>query len=456
MNKITLSDNVTSIALGAFTDTGYYKNESNWDNGVLYIGKYLIEANSGIPNNYEIKAGTRVIAEGAFSGNDSLKSVTIPNGVITIDREAFNHCVNIEKITLPDSVQNIGVRAFTYNTKLNEINIPNAVTKIGYNFISGTAYYNNKENWENDSLYIDNCLIKVKAAKTETFEIKEGTRVIADEAFYGIDFVKKITVPKSVTSIGIAPFVYCENLAEIKVDAENKAYCDINGVLYNKNKTELIDYPNGRTETSYTLPHSVKKLGDFAFYFKEYFEVKLSNNVTSIVGMQDAMYFPPSFNDTVTLYVEKGSYAENFAKFYNLEYKNWVSPEHKYVIKNKKAATCFAKGYTGDKACSECGYIIEKGKDIAKLKLNTSAFTAKGTKRKLTVSYKKVAGAKGYQVKYKIGKKTVTKTYNSAKAAKKVFKNLKKGKYTVQFRAFTKQGKSKIYSNWTKRTVKVK
>lgn len=130
--------------------------------------------------------------------------------------------------------------------------------------------------------------------------------------------------------------------------------------------------------------------------------------------------------------------------------------KHSIVTKNAKKATCFATGYTGDKVCKVCGNITEKGKKIAKLKLKTPVVSISGGKRKITVKYKKVSGSSGYQIKYKIGKKTVTKTYNSSKAATKVFKKLKAGKYTVQICSFVKQGKKVVYSNWIKKTVKVK
>ena len=64
--------------------------------------------------------------------------------------------------------------------------------------------------------------------------------------------------------------------------------------------------------------------------------------------------------------------------------------------------------------------------------------------------------ATGFQVKYKTGKKTVTKTYNTKKTVTKTIKNLKKGTYKVQVRAFVKSGNKKAYSSWTKaKTVKV-
>lgn len=457
LNKITLPNTITSIDYTAFYDTGYYKNEDNWTDGVLYIGNYLIKADKNtIAADYQIKAGTTVIADEAFRNCSNLKTVTLPESVKTIGEDAFRSCKNIEKITLPESVKTIGDYAFYSCSKLNEINIPTGVTSVGLDPLYNTAYFNDNNNWKDGSLYLNNCLLVANNLVPENYVVKEGTTVIASEAFH--DGVKTITIPKSVKSIRELAFYFCsDTLTEINVDADNKYYSSENGVLFNKNKTVLIAYPAAKTATTYTVPHSVKSFADESvFYNSNNLTVKLSNNITSITSWDNVLYNYPTFNESVTLYVEKGSYAESFANRYDLEHKNWVSDEHKTVVKNKKSATCFAKGYSGDKVCSQCGYVVKKGKSVAKTKLSSSAFTVKGAKSKLTVKYKKVTSAKGYQIKYKIGKKTVTKTYSSAKAATKVFKKLKKGKYTVQFRAYTKKGSSKVYSNWVTKTVKVK
>lgn len=375
------------------------------------------------------------------------------------------------------TVTSIGNSAFANKSSIKSVTIPDTVTHIGVSAFSYSAYYNDKSNWESGVLYIGKFLIDTKSSDiAKDYTVKDGTTVIADQAFSYTKIetvslpktlvtvgtqafrycssLKNVTIPEKVTFIGKNVFDSCKVLTEIKVDANNKAYCDVDGVLFNKAKTELIKFPEGSEKTTYTVPHSVKTIDGEALYLSSKLEsVKLSSNVSTINKYSsDAA----GFKEGVTLFVEKGSYAESYARVNNLKYQNWVATDHKVVVKNQKNATCFAKGYTGDKVCSECGYVLEKGKNIAKLKLTAAAFTAKGNKGKLTVTYKKVTGAKGYQVRYKIGKKTVTKTYNKAKGAKKIIKNLKKGKYTVQLRAFTKQGKNKVYSNWAKRTVKVK
>jgi len=124
---------------------------------------------------------------------------------------------------------------------------------------------------------------------------------------------------------------------------------------------------------------------------------------------------------------------------------------------NAKKATYFAKGYTGDTICEVCEVTIEKGKAIKALKLKKPTVSYKGAKGKFTVKYTKVKDAKGFEVKYKLGKKTFTKTFKAKKNVSKIVNKLKKGNYKDQVRAYTKKGKNMAYSKWTKKTtVKVK
>ncbi len=136
-----------------------------------------------------------------------------------------------------------------------------------------------------------------------------------------------------------------------------------------------------------------------------------------------------------------------------------ITVSHKTKVVNKVAATYFAKGYTGDTVCSICNKVIKKGKQTAKLKLKKPKFTLKKGKKLFKVTYKKVKGATGFQLKYKTGKgKWKTKKYNAKKTTTKKIKKLKSGKkYIVKIRAFVKKGNKTVYSKWAKsKKVKIK
>ncbi len=89
---------------------------------------------------------------------------------------------------------------------------------------------------------------------------------IGEGAFARCSILTNIKIPDGVTSIGEAAFLYCENLIEINVDSNNTNYSSENGVLFNYNKTELIQYPIGKTQATYMIPNSVKSIWDNAFW----------------------------------------------------------------------------------------------------------------------------------------------------------------------------------------------
>ena len=304
---ITIPDGITCIGSGTFSDTKIYNDESNWENGVLYIGNYLICAKNTLSDKYTIKAGTSAIVGGAFSSCSNLTDVTIPDSVTSIGGSAFYKCTNLTSVTIPDSVINIGADAFDI-----------------------TGIYNNEANWENNVLYIGNHLIKAKETLPIEYIVRSGTKVIASgafeycsslksitipygvtsigsEAFYGCSSLASITIPDGVTNIGKETFLgclnltsvsipdsvieigdnafyQCDNLTQINVAPQNTKYLSEDGVLFNKEMTELILYPPQKKDTSYSVPNGVVKMTN-AFGSCPYLErISIPGTVTGLNG----------------------------------------------------------------------------------------------------------------------------------------------------------------------------
>ncbi len=112
--------------------------------------------------------------------------------------------------------------------------------------------------------------------KIDWFAFRECTRLtsvaipnsvtsIGDCAFSGCESLTNITIPGSVTSIGNSTFGGCTSLTVINVAAGNQNYVSVNGVLYNKGKTELICYPAEKKGNNYKILDSVTSIGSSAF-----------------------------------------------------------------------------------------------------------------------------------------------------------------------------------------------
>lgn len=107
--------------------------------------------------------------------------------------------------------------------------------------------------------------------KAETIQLeKEYTiprkiRVIQDFAFRRNTEVETIFIHSKIEKIGIGAFLDCKNLSAIVVDEENPYFCSEDGILYNKDKTCLIQFPANKPCTEFQVPLSVKEIAPYAF-----------------------------------------------------------------------------------------------------------------------------------------------------------------------------------------------
>lgn len=143
-----------------------------------------------------------------------------------------------------------------YKTDIKSVVINNGVTSIG-DYAFGTCFYLNNVSFPSD------------------------IKSIGTASFYGSYNLEGISIiPKSVTSIGIGAF--SSTYISIIVDSQNAYYCDLDGVLFNKNKTRLCCYPGGKGQT-YTIPSGVTTIEPFAFSGNnDLSELVISSDVTSI------------------------------------------------------------------------------------------------------------------------------------------------------------------------------
>ncbi|MBR2875733.1 MAG: leucine-rich repeat domain-containing protein, partial [Clostridia bacterium] len=206
LTSVTIPDGVTSIGEAAFYNTGYYNDNSNWENNVLYIGKHLIKSKKEISGEYTIKSVTKTIADYAFDGCTSLTSIKIPGGVTSIGWAAFSGCTSLTSVTIPDSVTSISSYAFEDCTSHTSVYITDIASWCNIEF---GGYYENPL-CNGADLYLNGELV------TE-LTIPESVTEIKDYAFRGCTSLTSTTIPNSVTSIGRLAFYSCDSLTSITI-----------------------------------------------------------------------------------------------------------------------------------------------------------------------------------------------------------------------------------------------
>ncbi len=219
-----------------------------------------------------------VIGIGNFSfySCNSLKSVTLGSGLTSIGDSAFYNCNNLIGITVPSSVSSIGQNAFDECTALSSINV--VTTNTHFSSQDGVLFNQAKTQ-----------LLRYPVGKTgANYSIPGSVIEIGDYAFVGCykypsgvvipssvknigahafdhTVLTSIAIPGSVSNIGPSAFGGCLKLTAINVDSANANYTSQNGVLFNKAKTQLVQYPAGKTGSGYAIPNGITDISDCAF-----------------------------------------------------------------------------------------------------------------------------------------------------------------------------------------------
>ena len=228
-----------------------------------------------------------------FYRNSNIKSVIIENSVTSVGDSAFEYCTNLTSVKIPNSVTSIGDYAFDGCTSLTSVTIPNSVTSIGLGAFSDCTSLTSIEVSDNNKNYasVDGVLfnkdkselITYPAGKADSeYVIPNSVTNIGDFAFYGCTSLTIVTIPNSVISILLGTFDDCTSLTSIDVEKDNPTYLSQDGVLFNKDKSELITYPAGKTDSTYIIPDGVT-INAYAFdSCKNLTRVTIPNSVTNI------------------------------------------------------------------------------------------------------------------------------------------------------------------------------
>ena len=258
-------------------------------NGLTVISIGDDAFSDGSLNSVTIPSSVTSVGSNAFLGNP-MTGVTIGTGVTNIGFQAFGGTL-LTNVILPGNVRTIGDAAFADCPSLTAIAV-NA-NNANYSSIAGVLYNKSQTTLiqcpgaESGNFTIPPSVSNIEALAfagcfdVTAIAIPNGVASIGNDAFAGCS-LSSVSIPSRVTSIGTGAFLGI-SLTEIIVDPGNPAYTGIDGVLFNKSHTALIEYPQGKSGVSYAIPNTVNSIGNTAFAgCSSVGSVMIPNSVSSI------------------------------------------------------------------------------------------------------------------------------------------------------------------------------
>ena len=265
-----------------------YKINDTGENTISIVKYYGNETDLKVPDEIDGKTVTEIDQKAI--DQTSLHTISLPKTLTYIGDSDFSHAKNLTSIKVRDSEygktrfwtdengvlygyvdHHTDVDKTTYDEYLELLCYPSAKSEKSYTVddkvtaIAGNAF--------------SNCFY------LEKINLGNGVRKLGVAAFKNCMSIQSITIPKNVQKIGYNVAYFCDKLAAYHVDEQNENYCDIDGVLYTKDKSKLVIYPKAKklTDQIYTVDPACKEIEGMAFdYAAGLKEIKPPDGLTTI------------------------------------------------------------------------------------------------------------------------------------------------------------------------------
>ncbi len=332
LQKIELTNNIINIERGAFEGCSSLK-EIELPENITELKSAIFQDCTNL-ESIKLPEKMEVIGDNAFTNCFRLEKLNIPDNLTVVGESAFANCMNLAEIRIPKKIQRIGHNTFMSCESLEKIDIPNGVLSIGSDAFNGCKSlkqielpnsittigmetFMNCELLESITLprYLDaiekSCFYNCKNLK----EIKIGDDIekIEVQAFAGCESLTNINISSNVKEIGSYAFYGCDKLEQINIDKRNKNYIFENGMIFTKDKTELICNIQNK-ENNLKIPDSVITIKRGAFRGNDLLnKVIIGKNIQQIEEFAFA-----NCNNLADIYIENKKENILFSNGWNL------------------------------------------------------------------------------------------------------------------------------------------
>lgn len=210
LEKVVIPGTIEHVGVYFYEFGGYSVSDGAFGDCTLLKTAGPIGSDCNIEFGWETE-----IPEYAFFNNEILNSLQLPETIKVIGDSAFLG-TGLSSLTIPEGATSICPRAFCDCESLVSVTLPQSLTEI------------------------------------------------SSSAFESCDSLESVIIPSGVTYLANNVFSDCSSLMNIQVDAANNNYCDISGVVYNKDMDTLIAFPPGRSNV-FVVPSGIRRIANFAF-----------------------------------------------------------------------------------------------------------------------------------------------------------------------------------------------
>ena len=324
LKEIFLPDNVTLIGSYAFSGSKSLTKIHLSDN-LTSIGKFAFSECESL-ESIEIPERVKEIPYGAFYNAKSLKTVSLPEGLTAIRDSAFLNTSALTTINFPNELKTIDYSAFYGASSLKTVIIPSGVTNIGnrafMNMSSLEEFIvaNDNANFKSvDGVLLSKdgkILYNYPIGKSESsYNAPDGVTTINSMAFLGASSLVAISLPADLTLIENAAFSDTSSLEAVNVNFSNSVYQSIDGVLYLKDLSEIVLYPQAKKDSQFYILETVVTIDAGVFYKTSLLtEVIISKNVINI--SESAFRYNKSL-EKITVEADNANYASSDGVLYN-------------------------------------------------------------------------------------------------------------------------------------------
>ena len=306
LKTITIPNTVVALYQNSFYGCTALETVNFGENSCLRGIDRFVFQNCCSLKNIAIPESVEIIANTAFDGCLSLESLNIPQNA-TVAYDDTCTCLSLKEIDLDENNKNLycDENGSLYlktdnqpqplmtavNSGLTKLKIGTAITEF-YFYMLQYRYLKDLEEITvekgNTNFAVDENGVLYNAAKTKLYKYPSAR---TDEEF---------TIPATVKEIDVFAFWGAKNLKSVSVDTGNEYFSSVDGVVYNKNMTEIIWYPAGKTDTVYTVPATVETLRGTSFADAENLqEFSVSSDNKFFVSIDGVLYKVSSRYNTI-------------------------------------------------------------------------------------------------------------------------------------------------------------